>query len=241
VISPTQRDRHPCPRRDSNLQSQQAIKDKQRAENFQPCYLTIVSVVCHSKVLNAVGCRSNMLASVCSGISSIICCRVLHKNPILTVALSLCGERRTYQCTSNYAHTHVSAVNRCYGGQRIIRHRIKSAHESYHHEKLPCCLWTVWGVRKEHYWHFIAGPTNKIPVLREHIEVKQIFFFEQHNYTGLAYWILWYTATCFGCMFQPPSGKNGSQKRVNRKKPLFTNIRYKVIVKILSNIIPKTK
>jgi len=43
-------------------------------------------------------------------------------------------------------------------------------------------------------------------------------------------------------MFQPPSGKNnGSQKEYIGKKTLFTNIGYKVILQILSNIIPKTK
>ena len=41
VISPTQRERHPCRRRDSNPQSQPAIENKQRDEKFQAfCRLT---------------------------------------------------------------------------------------------------------------------------------------------------------------------------------------------------------
>ena len=38
MISPTQRERHPCPQRDSNPLTQQTIKNKKSAEKSQACY-----------------------------------------------------------------------------------------------------------------------------------------------------------------------------------------------------------
>jgi hypothetical protein len=49
------------------------------------------------------------------------------------------------------------------------------------------------------------------------------------------------SAACFGCIFQPTSGRNtGSQKRAIGERPLFTVGGYKIIVKFLV-IILKTE
>jgi hypothetical protein len=64
-----------------------------------------------------------------------------------------------------------------------------------------------------------------------------ILLYEQHICVDLVYLFLFNATTGFGCPFQPSSGKDiGSQKKIEKGKPLLTNIGYKVIVKITINI-----